>query len=70
MFTLMLRVVAPVDQRYDVLTDEVSVTLLPAHMSVGPDAVIVGVAGSGFTATLVATDGTLRHPKALATCTV
>ena len=66
----MLRVTAPVDQRYDALTDEVSVTLLPAHMAVGPDAVIVGVVGTGFIVTILATDGTLRHPKVLATCTV
>jgi hypothetical protein len=53
----MLRVVAPVDQRYDVLTVEVSVTLLPAQIAVGPDAVIVGVTGSGLTVTVVAREG-------------
>lgn len=67
MFTLILRVVAPVDQRYDVLTDEVSVTLLPAQMAVGPDAVIVGVAGSGFTVTVFGSEAVLRHPYVFVT---
>ena len=53
----MLRVVAPVDQRYDVLTDDVRVTLLPAQIAVGPEAVITGVAGNGFTVTVVASEG-------------
>ena len=44
----MLRVVAPVDQRYDVLSDDVSITLLPMQIAVGPEAVMVGVAGSGI----------------------
>jgi hypothetical protein len=58
----MLRVVAPVDQRYDVLTDDVSVTLLPAQIDVDPEAVIVGVAGNGLTVTVVASEGRLRQP--------
>jgi hypothetical protein len=36
-------VVAPVDQRYEDPTDEVSVTLPPSQKVVGPDALIVGV---------------------------
>ena len=53
----MLLVVAPLDHRYDVLTDDVSVTLLPAHIAVAPEAVIVGVAGSGLTTMVVAREG-------------
>ena len=52
------------------LTDEVRVTLLPAHMAVGPEAVIVGVAGSGLTTMVVAAEAWLRQPKLLVTCTV
>ena len=46
---------------------DVSVTLPPAQKVVGPEAVIVGVAGKGFTVTTVAADGKLRHPLALVT---
>jgi hypothetical protein len=38
---------------------EVSVTLSPAQNVVGPPGVIVGVAGSGFTVTVVAVEGAL-----------
>ncbi len=41
---------------------EVSVTLLPAQNVVGPLGVIVGVAGIGFTVTVVAADGALVQP--------
>jgi len=58
----MLRVVAPLDHRYEVLTDDVRVTLLPAQIAVDPVAVIVGVAGSGLTTMVVASDGWLRQP--------
>jgi hypothetical protein len=49
--TVMAAVVAPVDQRYDVPPDAVSVTLPPAQKVVGPDGVIVAV-GSGLTVTV------------------
>jgi hypothetical protein len=49
---------------------DVSVTLPPAQNVVGPEAVIVGVAGSALTVTAVAFDGMLRHPLALVTWTV
>jgi hypothetical protein len=45
-----------------VLTEEVRVTLLPAQMAVGPEAVIVGVAGNGFTTIVVASEAWLRQP--------
>jgi hypothetical protein len=49
--TVIAAVVAPVDQRYDVPPDAVSVTLPPAQNVVGPLGVIVAV-GSGFTVTV------------------
>ena len=61
---------AAVDQRYDVLREEVSVTLLPEQIAVAPDAVIVGVAGRGLTIMVVARDAWLRQPKLFVTCTV
>ena len=41
---------------------EVSVTLPPAQNVVGPPGVIVGVAGAGFTVTVVADDAALLQP--------
>ena len=58
------------DHRYEVLTDDVRVTLLPAQIAVDPVAVIVGVAGSGLTTIVVAREGRLKQPKLLVTCTV
>ena len=55
-------VVAPVDQRYALAALAVSVTLSPAQNAVGPEAVIVGAAGAGFTVTVVAAEGALVHP--------
>jgi hypothetical protein len=49
--TLMAAVVAPVDQRYDVPPEAVSVTLPPVQKVVGPDGVMVAV-GSGLTVTV------------------
>jgi hypothetical protein len=49
--TVMAAVVAPVDQRYDVPPEAVSVTLPPAQNVVGPDGVMVAV-GSGLTVTV------------------
>ena len=46
-------VVAPVDQRFPLAEEEVNTTLPPAQKVVGPPAEIVGVAGSGFTVTVV-----------------
>ena len=48
-------VVAPVDQMFPVADDEVNVTLSPWQKVVAPDAVIVGVAGNGFTVTVSVT---------------
>jgi len=46
------------------------VTLPPAQNVIGPEVLIVGVAGSAFTVTVVAADGTLWHPLAFVTWTV
>ena len=48
-------VVAPVLQVFPVALDDVSVTLPPVQNVVGPLAEIVGVAGAGFTVTVVET---------------
>jgi hypothetical protein len=41
---------------------EVNVTLPPSKKVVGPLGVIVGVAGTGFTVTVVAVEGELLQP--------
>ena len=46
-------VVAPVDQLFPVAEDEVNVTLPPEQNVSGPPALMVGVAGVGFTVTVV-----------------
>ena len=66
----MLDVVAPFDHKYVVPALEVSVTEPPAQNVVGPEAVIVGVAGKALTVTTVAADAGLKHPLAFVTCTV
>ena len=55
-------VVSPVDQTLPVAALEVSTTLSPAQNVVGPEAVIVGVAGVGFTVTVTGADSEV-HPK-------
>ena len=60
---------APLDHRYALAALAVSVTLSPAQNVVGPEAVIVGVAGAGVTVTVVAADGALVQPFSIA-CTV
>jgi hypothetical protein len=61
-------VVSPVDQRFPLADEEVSVTVLPAQTS-EPAALIVGVGGSGLTVT---TNGAelAEPPSALVTVTV
>jgi hypothetical protein len=54
--------VAPFDQVFPATEDEVKVTEPPAQKVVGPPAVIVGVAGSGFTVTVVAADVDEQDP--------
>ena len=49
-------VVAPFDQIFPVADDEVKVTLSPVQKVVAPEAVIVGVAGSALTVTVVGAD--------------
>jgi hypothetical protein len=51
--TVIARVVAPLDQRYDTPADAVSVTLPPAQKVVAPSAETVAT-GSGDTITFVA----------------
>ena len=50
--------------------EEVSVTLPPAQNVRGPPALIVGVAGVGFTATVVPADAGDGQPDALVVTTV
>ena len=61
-------VVAPVDQRYDVPLDAVSVTLPPAQNVVGPPAVMLAV-GFAFAVTAAGDDVAL-HPFAFVTVTL
>ena len=49
-------VVAPFDQVFPVADDDVNVTEPPEQNVVGPPAVMVGVAGTGFTVTVVAVE--------------
>ena len=49
-------VVAPFDQTFPLAADEIKITFPPAQNDVAPVAVMVGVAGKGFTVTVVATD--------------
>ena len=58
-------VVAPVDQIFPVVADDVKITLLPAQIVVDPDVVIVGVAGVVFTVTVLTADGAESHPPLL-----
>jgi len=54
--------VALVDHKFPDAELDVNVTLPPAQNVVGLPAVIVGVAGNGFTVTTVAADAELWHP--------
>ena len=67
---MILAVVDPSDQRYDEPALEVKVTLPPAQNVSGPPAVIVGVAGSAFTVTVVGNEAALWQPAALVTWTL
>jgi hypothetical protein len=60
-------VVAPVDQRFPVNAEDVSVIVLPAQNELGP--LIVAVAGSGFEVTTLATE-VAEQPFASATVTL
>lgn len=55
-------VVAPVDQVFPVVEEEVSTTEPPEQNVVGPPAVIIGTGGVGFTVTVVATDVEEQEP--------
>lgn len=55
-------VVAPVDQVFPVADEDVKVTELPEQNVVGPLAVMVGVAGSGLTVTVVAAETEEHDP--------
>ncbi len=67
---VMFRVVAPVDHKYVEAKLEVRVTLPPEQKVVAPEGVIVGVAGTGLTVTVVASEAGLRQPNEFVTCTV
>jgi hypothetical protein len=60
-------VVAPVDHRYDVPADAVSVTLPPLQKVVGPLAVMVAV-GAGLT--VIVFEALFVQPTALVTVTL
>ena len=66
--TVMDWVVAPLDQRYALALDDVSVTEPPAQNVVGPPAVMVGD-GGGLTVTLVAAE-VAEQPFASVTVTL
>ena len=66
----MLWVVAPVDHSQVAPALDVSVTFPPAQKVVVPEAVMVGVAGNGFTVTVTGSDKGLSHPLELVTLTV
>jgi len=55
-------VVAPVDQTFPLADDEVNTTLPPAQKVNGPPAEMVGVAGIGFTVTVVPAEATEVQP--------
>ena len=59
-------VVAPFDQTLSVAEEDVNVTDPPSQNVVALLAVIVGVAGIGFTVTSVAAEIPEAHPKAMA----
>jgi hypothetical protein len=65
--TLIVCVVAPVDQRYEEPALAVSVTEPPVQNVVGPEGVIVAV-GAAFTVTVVADEVALQ-PFAFVTAT-
>jgi hypothetical protein len=67
--TVIEGVVAPVDQVLPVADEEVKTTLPPVQNVVGPPAVMVGVAGIGFTVTIVPADAADIQPP-LVTVTV
>lgn len=60
--TVIEFVVSPVDQVFPAGADEVKVTEPPLQKVVGPPGVIVGVAGGGFTVTMVPTLVELQVP--------
>ena len=61
METVIICVVAPVDQRLPLAEDDVKFTDPPAQNVVEPLGVIVGAEGVGFTVTFVAAD-VAEHP--------
>ena len=63
-------VVSPVDQRFPLEAEEVSMTEPPSQKVVGPAAVIVGTEGTGFTVTFVGELNRLVHPFEPVICTV
>ncbi len=59
-------VVAPSDQLFPVVEDEVSTTLPPEQNVVGPSAEIVGVAGIGLTVIVVPAEAAEVQPATVA----
>lgn len=52
---------APVDQVFPVVYEEVNTTDPPVHNEVDPPAVMIGAAGIGFTVTLITFDEAEEH---------
>lgn len=69
MVTVIDCVVSPVDHTLPDADEEVKVTLPPVQKVVGPPGVTVGVAGNGFTVTVVPADAAEVQPP-LVTVTV
>ena len=60
--TVIAWVVAPVDQVFPLVAEDVKVIDPPAQKEFGPLPVIVGTGGVGFTVTVVATDVEEQEP--------
>ena len=68
MVAVMVWVVAPPGvQTLPEVADDVRFTLPPAQKLVGPDGVIVGVEGNGFTVTVIVLEGADAQPPLLTT---
>lgn len=64
MFTVILCVLAPLDQVYAFATVDDKLTVPPGHTVNDPDAEITGVLGNGLTITLTAADTAELQPLA------
>ena len=65
--TTMLRVVAPLDQRYPPEADEVSVNNVPGQTFSEPLAVMVGTGGAAFALTVIGAEVPAHDPPPVVT---